>query len=543
MRCVSRGFAFAFVGLVLMTIGFCLAMAGWFTPPIKLGVLPFRLAGTIAFFAGLASLLGSCFACAIHQRRCCRRCLSSASDNTRPTARGRAKTESTERNGRMQEAQGREELLSGSKMRNARSEMQLLHHPTPRVGRAERVVQAERQSRGPGRQGTTSSDELSPSDSSIRRREPERGPEMSRARDNRAERVPPTHALKSSHARRLPDSRQRPRSVGGTRTEGGCVTSAPIEYLYISPGFPEEDINSRHGNLEKATDSKGATNKPSSLLGEKHLSRQVRGRDLELVNSNLLSGSGSQPRLDTVLLPFGARSGTTFSEVPGGHDQSSKTGIQGHTVENKCQSHVARSTGHDQGHRWSKAQSYEAGRSILYEISDLDKSLKIGQGHASDSKGHSHTHKGTDKIGHMLTLAQEPGEIRNPVKRCHSCEEKHLMRVVRNDENESSHPVSTGSIRRGINEATQTPRQESRRLQGAVRVGDRELDIGLHIVRDRNRQLEEIEQRQRGLGTVEGRDLSGLGSLEGRPEGSGVKYRRVLCPVHDLPQNWRMSNA
>lgn len=532
MRCVTRGFAFAFVGLILMTVGFCLAMAGWFTPPVTVGVLPIRVAGTIAFFAGLAVLLGSCFACAIQQRRCCRRCLSSASINTRPIATGRRKTESRERNGRMQEAEGQAELPAGSEMRNARPGKQQ-QYQTSRVGRAERVVQVERYSDGSGREGATNSEELSPSDSTMRRREPERLSELSRVRDNRVERVPATHVPKISHARRSPDSKQRPRSVGGTRTEGVCVTSAPLEYLYISPGLTEAELNSNfryvgRGNLQRVTDLREVTPELSSSLGEltfkKHVSGQVRERDLELATLNFLSGSGSQLR-----------------------------------------------QGQDQGHGWTKAQFYdttdrglEVGRSIFEKPSDQNEVLKRGHGHVPDTTGQDHTQKWPEKTGlrdqghfsrlgletgrkgHMLTLAQEPrdeNEMQKSVKRCRSCEEKYLMRIVRNDENETPLPVSTGSRRRGINEATQTPLLGSSRLRGAVRVGDRGLEIGINNVRDGKRDLEGMERRQGGSDTVGERNLSGIGSPEGCKEGAGVKYRRVLCPVHDLPKNWRMSNT
>ena len=56
-----------------MTIGFCLIMAGWFTPPTNDTVYHVRLTGPVAFLTGFFLLVLSCLVCGIEQRRCCLR--------------------------------------------------------------------------------------------------------------------------------------------------------------------------------------------------------------------------------------------------------------------------------------------------------------------------------------------------------------------------------------------------------------------------------------------------------------------------------------
>jgi len=93
-RC-CKAFTLTFIALVLMTIGFCLIMAGWFTPPTNDSVHHVRLAGPIAFSCGCILLIFSCLVCGIEQRRCCMRCTTEGRDHTVANvieARGREPT-------------------------------------------------------------------------------------------------------------------------------------------------------------------------------------------------------------------------------------------------------------------------------------------------------------------------------------------------------------------------------------------------------------------------------------------------------------------
>lgn len=74
MEC-SKTFWVVFVGLILMTAGFFLTMAGWFAPPINQGVYGVRMAGPVALVFGLVLLLCSCLMCAVLQGRCFSHCV------------------------------------------------------------------------------------------------------------------------------------------------------------------------------------------------------------------------------------------------------------------------------------------------------------------------------------------------------------------------------------------------------------------------------------------------------------------------------------
>ena len=77
MQCPKAG-ALVFLGLVLMTAGFVLTLAGWFAPPINEAVLRVRLAGPVTLLVGLALLAISCCLCAFQQRKCCSCCYPGA---------------------------------------------------------------------------------------------------------------------------------------------------------------------------------------------------------------------------------------------------------------------------------------------------------------------------------------------------------------------------------------------------------------------------------------------------------------------------------
>ena len=73
MECTKTCFVI-FTGLIMMTAGAVLAMAGWFAPPINEGVIGVRLAGPIVLLIGLVVLVLSCPMCAYKQGKCCHCC-------------------------------------------------------------------------------------------------------------------------------------------------------------------------------------------------------------------------------------------------------------------------------------------------------------------------------------------------------------------------------------------------------------------------------------------------------------------------------------
>ena len=63
-----------FVGLMMMTAGFVLTLAGWFAPPITDTVLRVRMAGPVTLLLGFVLLMFSYILCAIEQQKCSECC-------------------------------------------------------------------------------------------------------------------------------------------------------------------------------------------------------------------------------------------------------------------------------------------------------------------------------------------------------------------------------------------------------------------------------------------------------------------------------------
>ena len=82
-RMCSRVFVVVYMGLILATAGFCLTIAGWFTPSTNenISVHGVRRAGPVLLVLGVVLLIGSCLMCAVAQNRCCDQCVSCYHDS------------------------------------------------------------------------------------------------------------------------------------------------------------------------------------------------------------------------------------------------------------------------------------------------------------------------------------------------------------------------------------------------------------------------------------------------------------------------------
>ena len=79
MDCSKVG-ALVFMGLMIMTAGFVLTLAGWFAPAIKMSVVRVRTAGPSMLLFGFSCLVLSCIICSVQQRRCSKCCLYCCGD-------------------------------------------------------------------------------------------------------------------------------------------------------------------------------------------------------------------------------------------------------------------------------------------------------------------------------------------------------------------------------------------------------------------------------------------------------------------------------
>ncbi|KAK2162623.1 hypothetical protein LSH36_95g06019 [Paralvinella palmiformis] len=79
----SRVFIVVYCGLVLATAGFCLTIAGWFTPSNNSFVYGVRRAGPVLLCFGILVIIGSCLMCAIKQDRCFDSCVRCYRDRKR----------------------------------------------------------------------------------------------------------------------------------------------------------------------------------------------------------------------------------------------------------------------------------------------------------------------------------------------------------------------------------------------------------------------------------------------------------------------------
>ena len=80
--------ALMFVGMMLITIGFVLTLAGWLAPPSNRQANRTRLVGALVMFTGVITNFVACYRCAVAQRRCCHDDVESSNDVSDDAADG-----------------------------------------------------------------------------------------------------------------------------------------------------------------------------------------------------------------------------------------------------------------------------------------------------------------------------------------------------------------------------------------------------------------------------------------------------------------------